>query len=113
MALTFSVGARLATTAGEPDSRALILTAIGCNVAWGVIDATLFVFGGLFYRSQRARFFRSVKSARNEEEALAAVRKEFTLEDEPLTVVSEDHERLYRSILALSTHAMPKRVHLQ
>jgi hypothetical protein len=113
MALTFSVGARLVTTLGEPDPRTLILTAIGCNVAWGVIDATLFVFSGLFHRSQRARFFRALKSARSEEDALAAIREEFALEDEPLTVVREDHARLHRSILALSAHATPARVHLR
>src|SRR5262245_23705167 len=113
MALTFAVGARLVTTVGQPHPRALIWTAIGCNVAWGVIDATLFIFGGLFHRSQRARFFRALKSARREEEALAAVREEFTLEDQPLTVVPEDHARLYRSILTLSAHATPTRVHLR
>jgi len=113
MALTFSVGARIVTSVGEPNPRALILTAIGCNVAWGVIDATLFVFGGLFHRSQRARFFRVLKSARSEEEALDAIREEFALEDEPLSVVREDHARLQRSILALSVHAAPRSVHLR
>ena len=113
MALTFSVGARLVASGGERDARALILAAIGCNVAWGVIDATLFVFGGLFHRSQRARFFRAVRSARSEEEALAAIQEEFALEDEPLTVVREDHVRLHRSILALSSHAAPARVRLR
>jgi len=113
MALTFSVGARLVTSGGEPDARALIWSAIGCNVAWGVIDATLFVFGGLFHRSQRARFFRALRRARSEEEALAAIQEEFALDDEPLTVVREDHVRLHRSILALSAHAAPARVRLR
>jgi hypothetical protein len=113
MALTFAVGARLVTTVGQPDPRALILTAIGCNVAWGVIDATLFVFGGLFQRSQRARFYGAVRRARSEEEALAAIRDEFALEDVPLSVVREDHARLHRSILALGVHGTPKRVKLR
>jgi VIT1/CCC1 family predicted Fe2+/Mn2+ transporter len=37
----------------------------------GGIDAVLFVLGNLFYRSQRARFFRGLKGARNEAEALS------------------------------------------
>src|SRR5262245_33643680 len=113
MALTFAVGARLVTTVGQPDPRALILTAIGCNIAWGVIDATLFVFGGLFQRSQRARFYGAVRHARSEEEALAVIREEFALEDVPLDVVREDHARLHRSILTLGTHGTPKRVKLR
>src|SRR5262245_56568827 len=80
MALTFAVGARLVTNQTALETRALILAAIGCNVAWGVIDATLFVMGGLFHRSRRARFFRSLRNARNDEEALAWLQEEFALD---------------------------------
>lgn len=113
MALTFAVGARLATTQNALETRALIFAAIGCNVAWGVIDATLFVLGGLFHRSRRAHFFRALKKTRSQEEALAAVQREFALEDVPLNVVREDHARLHQSILALSLHATPRRVKLR
>jgi hypothetical protein len=71
MALTFGVGAGLVTAKHELDAHQLIAAAIGCNVAWGVIDATLYVLGSLFYRSQHARFFRALKNARSETEALA------------------------------------------
>jgi len=52
-------------------------------VAW-LIDATLFVLDSLFYRSRHERFFRALKDTRSEAEALAALEKEFGLEDEPL-----------------------------
>jgi hypothetical protein len=113
MALTFTVGARLVAAENKLDTHQLIAAAIGCNVAWGVIDATLFVLGSLFYRSQRARFIRALKSAGSEAEALTAVQKEFGLEDEPLAVLPEDRARLYQSILALSSHATIARVRLQ
>jgi len=113
MALTFAVGARLVAIQGAFATRALIFTAIGCNVAWGVIDATLFSFGGLFQRSRRARFFRALKNAGTQEAALAAVQEEFGLEDEPLTVIREDRARLHASILALSRHSTPARVHVR
>jgi hypothetical protein len=77
------------------------MAAIGCSVAWGVIDATLYVFGSLFYRSQRAHFFRTLKRAHSETEALATVQEEFGLEDEPLAIHPEDRARLYQAILAL------------
>jgi VIT family protein len=112
MALTFGVGARLVMGTEDVDTRQLILAAIGCNVAWGVIDATLYVLGSLFYRSQRARFFRTLKDARSETEALAAVQEEFGLDDEPLAVQPEDQARLYQSILTLNTHSTISRVGL-
>ena len=73
---------------------------VGCNIAWGVIDAVLLVLGNLFYRRQRARFFRELRSARSEAAALAAIQEEFGLEEEPLAVPPEDRARLYQSILA-------------
>ena len=109
MALTFTLGARLLTADGQLESHELVVAIIGCNIAWGVIDATLFVLNNLFYRSRHARFFRGLKDIRSETEALAAVQEEFGLEDEPLAVQPEDRDRLYRSFLALSAHATPVR----
>jgi len=113
MVLTFTIGARFVTGEGGLDTRALVVGAIGCNVAWGVIDATLFVLGGLFDRSRRARFFRALKSARSEPEALLALREEFGLQDEPLAVDPQDSARLYQSMLLLSSHAKLARVGLR
>jgi hypothetical protein len=109
MALTFTLGARLFTAAGQLETHELVVAVIGCNVAWGVIDATLFVLNSLFYRSRHARFFHALKSVRSEAEALAAVEEEFGLEDEPLAVHPEDRARLYQSFLALSARATPAR----
>jgi VIT1/CCC1 family predicted Fe2+/Mn2+ transporter len=66
----------------------------------------------VFYRSQRARFFRELRSAPSEAEALVAIQEEFGLEEEPFAVPPEDRARLYQSILALSAHATPARVGL-
>jgi VIT1/CCC1 family predicted Fe2+/Mn2+ transporter len=113
MVLTITVGASVISTSEELDTHKLVVAAVGCNIAWGVIDAVLFVLGNLFYRSQRARFFRELRSARSEAEALAAIQKEFGLEEEPLAVPPEDRARLYQSILALSAHATPVRAGLK
>jgi hypothetical protein len=112
MVLSFTVGARFLMTAEEFNSTELVVGAVGCNIAWGVIDAVLFVLGNLFHRSQRTRFYRSLKSAPNEAEALAAVQDEFALEDEPLAILPEDRARLYEAILTLSAHAAPARARL-
>src|SRR5882724_4075303 len=97
MALTFTLGARLLTADGQLEAHELVVPIVGCNIAWGVIDATLFVLNSLFYRSRHARFFRALKSAGSEAEALAAIEEEFGLEDEPLAVHPEDRTRLYQS----------------
>jgi hypothetical protein len=109
MALTFTLGARLLTANGQLEAHELVVGIIGCNIAWGVIDATLFVLDSLFYRSRHARFFRALKDTRSEAEALAALQDEFGLEDEPLAVQPQDRDRLYQSLLALSAHAAPAR----
>src|SRR5262245_3884775 len=110
MALTFTLGARLFAAGGEVEPSGLVAGIIGCNIAWGVIDAKLFVLNGLFDRSRHARFFRSLKNIGSEAEALAAIEEEFGfLEEEPLAVHPEDRAQLYRSLLALSARATPKR----
>jgi hypothetical protein len=113
MVLTITAGAEILSTSDALDTHTLVAAAIGCNIAWGVIDAVLFVLGSMFYRSQRARFFRGLRTARSEAEALAAIQEEFGLEDEPLAVPPEDRARFYRSILAISVHAEPARVRLR
>ncbi len=112
MVLTITAGAEIFSTPGALDTHTLVVAAVGCNIAWGVIDAVLFVLGSMFYRSQRARFFRGLRNVRSEAEALAAIQEEFGLEDEPLAVPPEDRARLYQSILDLSFHAAPARVKL-
>ena len=112
MVLSFTVGARLLTGEEGFDTTELVVGAVGCNVAWGVIDAVLFVLGALFHRSRRARFYRALRSARNEAEAISIVQDEFGLEDEPIAIRDEDRTRLYVSILALGAHAAPARARL-
>ena len=100
MALTITVGGGIISASKELNTHRLVAAVVGCNIAWGVIDAVLLVLGNLFYRRQRARFFRELRSARSEAAALAAIQEEFGLEEEPLAVPPEDRARLYQSILA-------------
>src|SRR5262245_40760946 len=103
MVLTFTVGARLIPE--ELDVRELVVGALGCNIAWGVIDGVLFVLGVLYHRSRRARFYRALKGAGSEGEAMAAVEEEFGLEDEPLAIAPADRARLHQAIHALAANA--------
>jgi hypothetical protein len=108
MVLTFTMAARFFTAKEELDAHELVIGAIGCNIAWGVIDAVLFVLGSLFHRSRRARFLRELQSAGSETEALAIVQEEFELGSDFQAVRPQDAARLHRSILSAAAHAGPR-----
>jgi hypothetical protein len=110
MVLTFTMGARLLTD--ELTARELVIAALGCNIAWGIIDAVLFLLGTLYYRSQRLRLFRTLREARSDTEALKTIEEAFGLEDRPFVVRPADRGQFYQSILLLTAQAVPARVAL-
>lgn len=99
MVLSVTLGAGLATGEGPDGHRDLLLAAIGCNVAWGIIDAVLYLMNARFERSRGARVLAAVQRAPDEATALALIRQHF----EPTHggIVEEgERDRLYRSILS-------------
>jgi len=108
MVLTFTLGASIAIRVGEGagDARELLYAAIGCNIAWGVIDAVLYVMGQVFARSRRVRLIRAIRAAPNEVAALTAIRNEMGPDLESITQ-EEDRDRLYRSIYASVARSEP------
>jgi hypothetical protein len=112
MTLTFTVGARYFMVRGEFDRDELIVGAVGCNIAWGIIDAVLFILGTLFFRSQRARFYQSLRATTDDKAALTAVADQFGLEDEPLSIPDQERAKLYQSILAVARHASPAAIRI-
>jgi hypothetical protein len=70
MALTF-VGAVSAATAGENAGRKMFYTALGCNLAWGLADAVMFLVRTLTGRGKRLTLALTVRS---EPDAAAGVR---------------------------------------
>lgn len=51
MVLTFT-GSLSIAEAGRDDVRTMLIGALGCNIAWGIIDAILFLMGALAQRSE-------------------------------------------------------------
>lgn len=51
MALTFT-GTLSIATAGREDVREMLIGAIGCNTAWGIVDGVMFVIGALVLRQK-------------------------------------------------------------
>ena len=52
MALSFT-GALSVATAGREEVRTMMLTALGCNLAWGLVDAVMYVVGTMVERHRK------------------------------------------------------------
>jgi len=62
MALTFT-GTLSAATAGREDVRTLLIGVIGCNIAWGLVDAVMFLMSALSERGHGLLTIQAVRSA--------------------------------------------------
>ena len=97
MVLTFTLAASVVSGGGQDGARAALLGAIGCNTAWGIIDAVLYIMDSVFVRNRRARLARVIASVPDEPTAVAAIGRELDPALAAVTTVAE-RERLYRSI---------------
>jgi VIT1/CCC1 family predicted Fe2+/Mn2+ transporter len=70
MALTFT-GSIHAASDGHEEIRTALVGAIGCNVAWGIVDAVMYLMTGLVTRGRALRALRNVRRAATHEEAAA------------------------------------------
>ena len=108
MALTF-VGAVKAVTAGENAAQKMFFSALGCNIAWGLADAVMFLVRTLADRGQRLTIALTVKRERDPALAIRALRDALP---KPLEPLLEDAElELIRARLAAAS-ALPPRAHL-
>ena len=64
MVLTFT-GSLSAAEAGRDDIRAMLIGALGCNIAWGIIDGVLYLMGSLGERGNNLTIYRAVRGARD------------------------------------------------
>jgi hypothetical protein len=112
MVMTFTLGAGLIVREGRDATTQLLLAVVGCNVAWGLIDGVLYMLTSLLERSEKARLFRSVQKAANDEDALAIIGRELDSRLEPLAS-AEERKRLYHAVLTRLRHVVPERTRLK
>lgn len=72
MVLTFT-GSLSVADAGRDDVRAMLIGALGCNFAWGVIDGLFYLMGCLSEKGRNLIAFNAVRSARTPEQARRAI----------------------------------------
>jgi len=77
MTLTFTLGAGLMIEdEGKAGARELLIAVIGCNVAWGIIDAALYLVGQLFDRGRLQRIGLAIKRATHRADAVTLIAEE-------------------------------------
>ena len=88
MVLTFTLGAGIELAGDRDATRELLIAALGCNTAWGVIDAALYLMNRLSERGRVYRLVRSIQAASSREHALSLVASE--LDDRMPTIVGPE-----------------------
>jgi hypothetical protein len=68
MVLTFT-GSLSVAEAGREDVRTMLVGALGCNLAWGLIDAVFYLMGSLAEKSRELLTLRAVREATDPERA--------------------------------------------
>jgi VIT family len=68
MVLTFT-GSLSVATAGRDDLRTMLIGALGCNLAWGIIDGVLYGMGCLAEKGRGLMTFRAVRKATDPKKA--------------------------------------------
>ncbi|HET7240737.1 MAG TPA: hypothetical protein VFI77_06240, partial [Gemmatimonadales bacterium] len=62
MALTFT-GTLSVATAERSEVREMLIGALGCNIAWGLVDAVMFLLAALAERGRNIAILREVRKA--------------------------------------------------
>ncbi len=108
MVLDFTLIGGLTAGAGKQGVRHLLIAALGCNVAWGIIDGALYVAGNLTARRQRFQLLSKMRNAENESAAFSAISGQLDSLLEPATS-AEDRTRICQAFLpALSQIRLPE-----
>lgn len=100
MTLTFTLGAgAIIDEEGREGVRQMLIAVIGCNIAWGVIDAALYLVNTAFQQGRLRRLAYSVRHANDEAGARTAVGA--TLDDVlDGAIEPAEREQLYARVAA-------------
>lgn len=109
MVLGATLTAGLTAADGAQGAKALLKAALGCNIAWGIIDGVMYVMNCVIERSSKARLAMAIQQAPDSKAALELVRDEYDFDLESVTSPPE-RETLYQSILRHLERTKPRKV---
>lgn len=99
MVLT-STGTLSVLTAGRAEVKTMILGALGCNLAWGIIDAGMYLMGSLNERGRNLLMLRTVRQSTDPDMAKRAIAD--ALPESLASALSQDDlESVRRKLLQL------------
>lgn len=92
MTLTFTLGAGIIIEdEGRAGAHELLIAAIGCNIAWGIIDGVFYLINQVFERGRLRRIAHLIRGAPTRDDAEILVAGEL---DDQLVEAIDDVERL-------------------
>ena len=105
MVLTFT-GTLSVIDSGRNEVRDMLVAAIGCNLAWGFVDAVMYVLRNLVERGRTATLIRAVRDAARPEQAHPIIGDQIG----PMAGAfrTEDLERIRQWIAAQPASAAPR-----
>ena len=106
MVLTITLTAGLTVEDGRAGVRQLLFAAIGCNIAWGLIDAVMYVMNCLTERVGKIHLIRAVQAAKTPEEAIALIKEDIDPDLQDM-LTPEDSDALSRSVFRHVSSARP------
>lgn len=107
MVLTFTLTAGLTVADGAEGVRTLLTAAVGCNVAWGIIDGVTHVMARLVARGRQARLVHAIRGQVSPEAARVIIARELDGALGPLAGEPE-RARFYEGIRALAATVEPR-----
>jgi VIT1/CCC1 family predicted Fe2+/Mn2+ transporter len=114
MALTF-VGAVSAATTGHEEVHSMFAAALGCNLAWGLVDAIMYLVRAATDRGRSLAFMHAVRAAKDHEAGRRLVERRlserFILRISAELISAAEIESIRARITALP--AIPKRSTLE
>jgi len=98
MVLTVTLTASFSVADGKKGVRQLLLAAVGANVAWGIIDAAMYVMNAMVVRRGKIRLVKAVQHAPDPKTALLLVKDRVEPELQEL-IGPEKAEAFSKSVL--------------
>ncbi|SAK64787.1 hypothetical protein AWB75_02976 [Caballeronia catudaia] len=105
MALTF-VGTVSAATSGEDAGRKMLYTALGCNLAWGLADAVMYLVRTIADRSRRHALALAIHRERDAAAGVRALRERVSAALDPF-ISDADLEAIRKRVAA--DESLPER----
>jgi VIT1/CCC1 family predicted Fe2+/Mn2+ transporter len=106
MALSFTCTLSVAES-GEAEVRTLLWAALGCNLAWGIVDAVMYLLMTLLERGRELTLHRAIQDAATPETA-SRILAQALPETAANALPAADLERLRRAIVAQPLPSKPR-----